>query len=206
MKLIQNFKMPFIQHSIKGIIGFLNIIQRMVDMQVNVKDSIVNVNFLNSDGVNKSCITCKTNITDSCYEQKHIVKYSSKGWSLHYDVLTQKTYATGNVPVEAFDTRYLQGKLIFDSDLSKRKMQNIWRELKKREKYPDVVGVWSVSNNTSINVYHVNENQEQMLIGINNNTPEWRDIVYNENLEPVIRIGRMEWLLSECIKTQNGWL
>jgi hypothetical protein len=51
----------------------------------------------------------------------------------------------------------------------------------KWEMNEQVIGVWGISNNASLNIYKIEYGiDDQMLIGINDETPFWTPIIWNE--------------------------
>lgn len=62
------------------------------------------------------------------------------------------------------------------------------------------VAVWSITNNSSLNVYDIVHGlDKKMLVGMNNDTPRWHK-VYQNSKHYYIVFGGTRWSLNDCMR------
>ena len=61
----------------------------------------------------------------------------------------------------------------------------------------EVIASWGICNTASLNVYDIGE--DDLLVGINNNRPERKEIEYDQEGEPYIDFGG-HYYLNECMR------
>lgn len=73
-------------------------------------------------------------------------------------------------------------------------VNRVWDNLYKDR---EVIASWGICNTASLNVYEIEE--DVLLVGINNNRPEKREIQYDLEGRPYIDWGG-EYYLDECMR------
>lgn len=64
-----------------------------------------------------------------------------------------------------------------------------------------VVGVWSLTNSSSLNVYDIKHGiDDEALIGLNNHSPEWTEIKHDKHGEAYIKYGSVKFFFKDCMR------